>query len=338
MSKLYKILENDAILVNKKIKLDDLLEKHIIISGASGLIGINLLMAIKEFNKNKTIKQLPKVTAIFQNEIPNYFKEILDFKNLIIKRGDIADPSFVESLDEADYIVHAAGYGQPGKFMQDKIKTIAINTTATIWLLKKLKSNGKFLFISTSELYSGAKPPHNEETIGTTTPQHPRACYIEGKRCGEAICMAYRNQGYDVKIARLALAYGPGTKKGDSRVLNQLIEKGLKGDIPLLDKGESERTYCYIEDAIEMLLCILFYGSNSVYNVGGTSNVTILALAKMIANITGSKVILGENSIIGSPDNVKLDLSRTLSEFPRKFIDLKDGLTKTINYQKEIYE
>jgi nucleoside-diphosphate-sugar epimerase len=201
-----------------------------------------------------------------------------------------------------------------------------------------MKDKGKYLYISTSEVYSGATPPYKETDIGTTTPQHPRACYIEGKRCGEAICMAYKEQGYDVKIARLALAYGKGTKKGDTRVLNQLIEQALTtGRIKLLDDGSAQRTYCYVEDACEMMLDILFKGKDVVYNVGGFSETTIADLAHQIAHITDTYVELGDKPLNGSPENVKLDMSKTLAEFPRNFVTLSDGLLETIEYQKTLY-
>ena len=238
-----------------------------------------------------------------------------------------------------DYIIHAAGYGQPQMFGKDKAKTIEINTELTDWLLRThLKKTGSFMFISSSEVYSGVQGPHSEDMIGTTSPQHPRACYIEGKRCGEAICMAYKEQGYDVKIARLALAYGPGTKKGDTRVLNQFIEQALTmGRILLMDKGEAERTYCYVGDAAEMILDILFKGKDVVYNVGGLSEVTIANLAALIATMTGVDFILGNKSLEGSPPDVRLDLRKTLREFPRDFVSLYDGLNNTIEYQKHLY-
>jgi UDP-glucuronate decarboxylase len=162
-------------------------------------------------------------------------------------------------LNKSQYCIYAGGYGQPQMFSKDKLETIRMNTEDVSKLFDCLDEGGKYLYISTSEVYSGATPPYKETDIGTTTPQHPRACYIEGKRCGEAICMAYKEQGYDVKIARLALAYGPGTKKGDTRVLNELIEQALTtGRIKLRDDGSAKRTYCYVEDACEMMLNILF--------------------------------------------------------------------------------
>jgi len=101
----------------------------------------------QEVRKDFYYPQLPQPKL--SQDVPN---GQFNFENLQIKKGDIADIDFVNSLEEADYIIHAAGYGQPGKFLQDKIKTIAINTTATMSLLKKLNSDGKFLFISTSEI------------------------------------------------------------------------------------------------------------------------------------------------------------------------------------------
>ncbi len=250
-----------------------------------------------------------------------------------VKCDDLSDIPY-----EVDYIIHAAGYGQPLKFSLDKIKTIEINTRGTARLLSSLKSDGKFVFVSTSEVYSGAPSPHKETDIGTTTPQHPRACYIEGKRCGEAICMAYREMGFKVKIARLALAYGPGTKKGDARVINQFIEKALtKGEITMLDKGESRRTYCYVDDAAELIIDILFRGKKDVYNVGGFSEESIRELADTIGFMTKANVTLGEKTLEGSPDSVKLDMTRTLEEFPRSFTSMYTGLIRTIDYQKKLY-
>jgi len=240
---------------------------------------------------------------------------------------------------EFDFLIYGSGYGQPQMFGKDKVRTIEINTNSLSYFIRKVKKGGKILFISSSEVYSGAPSPHKETDIGTTTPQHPRACYIEGKRCGEAICMAYKEQGYDVKIARLALAYGPGTKKYDTRVINELIEKGLKGDINLLDDGSAIRTYCYVDDAVNMMLDILFKGKDCVYNVGGNSTISIKDLAQKIGDINKCNVIWGTSiGLVGAPTDVKLDMTKTLTEFPRTFVSLDEGLKRTIEYQKQLYE
>ena len=286
--------------------------KKLLITGAYGLVGSN-------------------ICKVLERDYP----EIEVYK---IKFDEGIAIATEEKFDGMDYIIHAAGYGQPQIFGKDKLKTIEINTEYTNHLFKSLKKGGKFLFISSSEIYSGASSPHKETDIGTTTPQHPRACYIEGKRCGEAICMAYKEQGYDVKIARLALAYGPGTKKHDTRVLNEFIEQALtKKEISMLDEGSSIRTYCYIDDAVDILLNILFKGKETVYNVGGESTVSILELAQRISGITGATYSIGKKTLKGAPDDVKVCMNRYIAEFPRELVSLNDGLKRTIEYQKELY-
>lgn len=283
------------------------MKKHIVITGAYGLVGST-------------------ICKIIENKYPKF--------KLIKIKCDF-DSSKIKSVD---YIIHCAGYGQPQMFGKDKVKTLMINTQDTNRLFQLLKPEGKFVFISSSEVYSGAIPPHTEEMIGTTTPQHARACYIEAKRCGEAITGAYREQGYDAKIARLALAYGEGTKKHDTRVLNELIEQALtKGVIKLKDTGSAIRTYCYVEDAADMIVDILMNGTQPVYNVGGISTVSIRDLALMIGKITGVQVILGDTPLEGAPSSVRLNITRTLWEFPRTFVTLEEGLIRTIEYQKQLY-
>ena len=168
--------------------------------------------------------------------------------------------------------------------MENQVKTLKINTIGTFNLLEKLLPEGKFMFISSSEVYSGlSTPPHRENEIGTTNTTHPRSCYIEAKRCGEAICNAYRAMGIQAKSARLSLAYGPGTRPNDMRVINSFIQKALiQGYINLMDQGLAFRTYCYISDAMEIMWNILVKGKEPVYNVGGFSKVTIAELAKLI--------------------------------------------------------
>lgn len=239
----------------------------------------------------------------------------------------------------ADYVIFASGYGQPAKFSENKLGTINLNIIGLQRAFKCLKLGGKLLYVSSSEVYSGAPSPHKETDIGTTTPQHPRACYIEGKRCGEAICMAYKEQGYDVKIARLALAYGPGTKKGDTRVLNQFIESILTtGEIHMKDNGSAVRTYGYIDDVVKQLLFVLFESKYCVYNVGGESTISIRDLAFKIQDITGGAVIMGTKPLEGAPDIVRLDLTKLHREMNYYLTPIEEGLKRTIEYQKELYE
>jgi UDP-glucuronate decarboxylase len=254
----------------------------------------------------------------------------------------LAHGSFTEDLLKADIVLHCAGYGQPSRFTYDPISTIQVNTDLTINLIRSTKCGGTFLFCSSSEIYSGLHKLASESDIGTTTPQHPRSAYIEGKRAGEAIVHAYHSMGDNAMSARIALAYGPGTKKHDTRVLNQFIEKALvQKKIELLDSGEAIRTYCYIDDVVETLWSIVLRGKQEVYNVGGYSVTSIANLAKRIGYLTEAEVIIPKtsNSVVGAPSEVRMDLTRTKMAFWKtEYVNLDEGLKRTIEYQRGLYE
>jgi UDP-glucuronate decarboxylase len=316
--------------------------KTIMITGASGIIGTHFLYALNSIQRESGIRV--KVIAIVNRGIPEHLALLSNDTSIEFLVGDLAAESFVRNLPAADFIIHAATYGQPGMFLEHPEITIKLNTYVTLALFERvLTQNGKLLFISTSEIYSGlSNPPFSEMQIGTSTPNHPRACYIEAKRCGEAIVNVYRKKGYNAKSARLCLAYGPGTRSGDRRVLNNFIEKALvANEIRLLDKGDAKRTYCYVSDAVHMMWRILLEGKECVYNVAGYSTVTIAELARLVGEISDVNVIFPDkdaDGIPGAPEDVRLDISRYSSEFGiREFLDLENGLKNTIDWQRSLY-
>ena len=259
---------------------------------------------------------------------------------------DILLHEFMPRLSEpqqADVIIHAAGYGQPTKFMADQIATLRLNTSVVMDLDHYLVPGGRALFISSSEVYSGNTwTPHTESMIGTTDPQHPRGAYIEGKRCGEAIAAALNSAEKTYKIARVSLSYGPGTRTNDDRVLYQFIGQALtSGVIQPKDGGWARRTYNYVSDAVEMIFNVLLRGKHLVYNIGGPSTVTIRDLATLIALGTGAHAMFPESTgqaDASAPAAVRSSIDRYMIEFGKTdFVDIEEGLRRTIEWQKLIY-
>lgn len=330
--KIKSVLENDCEIICKSIDFSLLSNKTILITGATGLLGVYFLTCLKIISEN--ISGV-KIVAVFRTSFPEYFNDN-EFKNISIYKGDISDYNFVAKLPNADFIIHAAGYGQPMKFMNEPEKTLKINTFSTFLLFDKLNTAGHFLFISSSEVYSGLPVAlYNEDQIGTTNTDHARACYIEGKRGGEAICNAYRLNGIKASSIRLGHTYGPGTKTGDKRAILSFIEKALDGKIVMLDNGELIRTYCYISDAIEIMWDVLFSCKDPLYNLGGISQTSIAGLAQIIAEIMKVPLIIPQqtSSVAGAPGEVRLDMKKVNNEFGKvNFVSLEDGLKKTIEW------
>jgi nucleoside-diphosphate-sugar epimerase len=333
------VIAKDAAEICERVNLAALSDKTILVTGASGLLGTYFLATLAHLKKNGTSL---KVIAQVRSEPAPHTAEIIKRGGFKLAQVNLADHEECFSLPEADVIIHSAGYAQPAIFMANPAATFQVNTTATAALLQKLKPGGSFLFVSSSEIYSGLKKSlATESDIGTTTPLHPRASYIEGKRGGETICNAYRSKGVRAVSARLALAYGPGTRKNDKRALNSFIEKALcHKRIELMDAGKAIRTYCYVSDAVELMWQAALHGTQPVYNIGGHSTVTIGELAKLVGKITNVPVSFPatQAEVAGAPEEVRLDLTRAETEFLKSnYVSLEDGLRVTIEWQRGLY-
>ncbi len=330
------IIEEDIERIWNDINLECLKGKSVLLTGATGLIGTYIIYTLLKFNSNKNNRV--QIHLVVHDELPSHLSFLQNEEMIKIYSGDLSEYSFCNSLPCCDYIIHAAGYGQPGKFMNNKIKTIRLNTVVTDVLLSKVKKNGRFLFISTSEIYSGSEDiPYKESSRGLTMPDHGRACYIEGKRCGEAICHAWEDLGTTVRIARVALAYGPGVRSSDKRVLYNFIQKGLHGRIELMDSGSAVRVYCYVADTVVHLWNIFLYGKESTYNVGGTSKTTIRQLAENIGDILQVPVCLPQElkALEEAPREVYLDMEKMINEFGnRTYVSLEDGIRRTVQWYR----
>jgi nucleoside-diphosphate-sugar epimerase len=308
--------------------------KDVLVTGASGIIGNYLQTYLSCLSVNRRPKSITLISKSGEFSFPIA-------PNVKIEKIDLTSREDLRKLNSFDSIFHAAGYGQPGKFLVDPFKTIGLNTWVTELLIEKTNPSGDFIFFSSSEVYSGnPKFTYNEFDIGTTTTTHPRAPYIEGKRTGETLThIAGSTMDINSKSLRIALIYGPGAKSDDQRVLYSFIRQALQSkQIAMKDPGQAIRTYGYVLNAISQILAVTFFGEKGIYNIGGDSRITILELAHLVASITNASVIVPEELgafLKEAPSNVELDLSKVLNlghQIP--FVSMRDGLSTTINWMK----
>ena len=96
------------------------------------------------------------------------------------------------------------------------------------------KNDARVFYASSSEVYGDSEVfPTPESYEGRVDPLGPGACYEEGKRFGEALCKAYRDQyGLDVRIARVFNSYGPRLRAGGlyGRVVSRFLLQASKGE------------------------------------------------------------------------------------------------------------
>lgn len=330
-----RIFVEDSNYLLNRIALQNMNNMRVLITGSSGLIGKNILNFFDHILKSGNFMfEVDALSKHYEQEAGQYHQ------NIHFQSGDLNSGLERFSLKKYDLIIHAATYAQPAKFIAQAPETLYLNGPILLELLKHLQDGGTFLFLSTSEIYSGSNSSSNTELdIGRIPIQSPRSAYIYGKIFGEVTLLQLKEE-FRIRIGRVALSYGPGTKLKDSRVLNQLISRGLNEHrVELADAGNAFRTYCYVRDTLEMLLKVAFLGESEIYNIGGDSSLTIRELGSEIARILEVPFSFPSEieSYLEAPNRVKIDISKYENEFgPMHFINISDGLKKTIEWQKEM--
>jgi len=327
------IFEEDSQYLVNKLTLPNLDGSRILLTGSSGLIGINILNFLNTLLvSNRFAFAVDALSMNPRSDEPKFHQ------NIHFKTGDLSLGVKNFNLQKYNYIIHAATYGQPGKFTAQPMETLILNGQLVIELAKHLDTKGTFLFLSTSEIYVGsASNPNIETDLGKVPIQSPRAAYVYGKIFGE-VALLQLQEKFQVRIGRVALSYGPGTKAVDARVLNELINRGItQGKIELRDSGNAVRTYCYVRDTIEMLLNVAFVGRSEIYNVGGNSVLTIRELGEQISRILNVPFSFStiDSNLQDAPDQVNLNIAKYESEFGKmQFVPLSKGLQRTISWQE----
>ncbi len=332
--KLYDILKDEYDKIEIKFDITQLRGKTFLITGSNGLIGSNLVNFLYDLNRKNNLN-LHIIAHSFS--APVFWLPQDD--NIIYLNSDLTNET---SILDFDFLIHTATYGQPKKFIQNKLGTVKLNTETLIKLLEKSKKNkAKVLFISSSEIYGQVPPeinPVKESYFGNVNTLSERAVYAESKRIAETICNIFAQDGLWVKIVRLAIAYGPGVKYSDSRFMNEFIKRALDEDsLTMMDSGSAIRCFCFISDMIEMILNTMFASKEILYNLSGIDNKTILEVAQLITENLNVplKLPVKEEKICGTPSQLALSNDKYCSEFNKHdFITFERGLKKTIEWIK----
>lgn len=302
---------------------------RILITGGAGFLGSHL--------SKRLLKEGHEVICM-DNFFTGRKRNILDLvenSNFEMMRHDVTDPFKVE----CDQIYNLACPASPVHYQYNAIKTIKTSVMGAINCLGLAKRvNARVFQASTSEVYGDPSVhPQPEAYWGNVNPIGIRSCYDEGKRCAETLFMDYRRQnGVDVRIARIFNTYGPNMCPDDGRVVSNFIVQALQGhDITVYGEGEQTRSFCYCDDLIEGFIRMMNQDETiGPMNIGNPSEFTILELAEKVINLTGSQSkIIHEALPSDDPKQRQPDITqaRQVLDWEPKY-SLDEGLKPTIAY------
>lgn len=341
MDKLIRV--NESKLYRESIKkiASELPEKkgNVLITGATGLIGSCMADVLLEANKDGSCFN---IYVLGRNEEKIMSRFYCNSVHIIAQN---ITETF--SIDNMDYIIHAASNADPKSYALYPAETILTNVIGAKNVLEYCKNKKtRALLTSTFEVYGELKKDiYSEEDYGLLDYNQIRSCYPESKRVAELLFRTYHDE-YDVDcvIARLASIYGPTMSETDSKAHAQFIRNAIRGEnIVLKSEGLQKRTYCYLMDAVSGLFTVLFKGNKGeAYNVANSNSVaTIANVAKTVAEIAGTEVVFDipdeiEKKGFSKPLNCVLNSRKLESLGWSGKYDLRTGLYETISILKEI--
>ena len=203
---------------------------------------------------------------------------------------------------------------------------------------------GKLVFLGSSCIYPKFAPqPMQEKDLLTGPLEETNQWYAIAKIAGIKMCQAYRRQyGFAAISLMPTNLYGPGDNftPVNSHVIPGLMrrfhEARLSGDAAVVvwGGGTALREFLHVDDmARATLACLDRYDEDEIINIGSGEEITIAALATLMAKVTGftGAIVFDPTKPDGTPRKT-LDVSRLKALGWRPSLSLEQGLAQTYQW------
>ena len=273
-----------------KIKINNFFDKKkILITGASGFVGQNLIKNLSKYNSN--------IVALYANKKLKFINS-----NIKLIKCDLTKkiPKKISKI-KFDIIIHLAGPKADRKSMKDESKIltgILIDKNIIELAIKnKVKT---FFYASTAGVYDTRIKTFNEKKISLN--YNSDGLYGFSKLLGEEILLKSFKKS-NLKICRFFSIYGK-----NSKTIINFWEKKIKNNhnIEIWGDGKTIRSWLHINDAISGIIQILVYPNKNIFfNLGSYEKLTLNRIFKIIKSkyVNSKSKIKYKMSINSGPKN-----------------------------------
>src|ERR1700744_40248 len=307
---------------------------RVLVTGGAGFLGSHLC--------DRLIRDGHDVLCVdnFFTGSKQNIAHLLNHPYFELMRHDVTFPLYVE----VNRIFNFACPASPVHYQHDPVQTTKTSVHGAINMLGLAKrTHARILQASTSEVYGDPEVhPQREEYWGRVNPIGFRSCYDEGKRCAETLFFDYHRQNnLDIKVVRIFNTYGPRMHPNDGRVVSNFIVQALRGeDITIYGDGSQTRSFCYVDDLIEVITRMMNSEAGFVgpVNIGNPVEHPMLQLAERVIALVGGKSKLVFRPLPSDdPRQRQPDIALAKEKLgwePR--VSLDDGLRETIAYFRQL--
>ncbi|MEV5598609.1 UDP-glucuronic acid decarboxylase family protein [Streptomyces sp. NPDC052496] len=259
--------------------------KHAVVTGGAGFVGSHLCTAL--------LAQGTSVTCVddLSTGAQENVAQLRGMPGFRFVEADVTEP--FEVGREVDLVLHFASPASPADYLRLPLHTLDTGSLGTRNALAVARAHGaRFILASTSEVYGDPQQhPQSETYWGNVNPVGPRSVYDEAKRFGEAMTTAEAGtHGTDTGIVRLFNTYGPRMRGHDGRAVPTFIRQALAGEpLTVTGDGLQTRSLCHVDDTVRGILAAAASDLRGPVNLGNPIEITMLELAHLIIELTGSR-------------------------------------------------
>ncbi|MDF3139838.1 MULTISPECIES: UDP-glucuronic acid decarboxylase family protein [unclassified Streptomyces] len=306
--------------------------RHIVVTGGAGFLGSHLCERLLERGYEVTCMDN------FSTGSMENLSRCLEDPHFTLLEMDVTEKVWCHAPVTA--VAHLACPASPQDYLRLPLETLRACSLGTLNALTFAQEKGaRFLYASTSETYGDPEVhPQPENYWGRVNPVGPRSVYDEGKRFGESATMTYlRYHGLSAGIVRIFNTYGPRMRTNDGRAVPAFVTQALRGErLTVYGTGTQTRSFCYVDDLVTGLVHALESDHAGPINLGNPTEVTILELARLVADISEAETEISYGPAMqDDPVRRKPDISyarELLGWSPT--VSLEEGLRRTIEWFK----
>jgi dTDP-glucose 4,6-dehydratase len=307
----------------------------ILVTGGAGFVGsafVRLLIAETDWR----VVNLDKLT--YAGNLEN-LKAVEQNPRYEFVRGDICEAGVVEeAVRGADAVVHFAAESHVDRSILSPEPVVRTNLHGTFTLLDAARrlGTGKFVHVSTDEVYGSLEPPAEATE---DFPLNPSSPYSASKAGSDLLARSYYvTYRMPVSITRASNNYGP--HQFPEKLIPLMIANALEErPLPVYGDGMQIRDWLYVDDHCRGLLAVLRKGrAGEIYNIGGNRSLPNLEVVHKLLAATGKpeSLIQYVQDRPGHDRRYALSsekLTRETGWEPR--VDFESGLARTIAWYRE---
>ena len=261
----------------------------ILVTGGAGFIGANFVRFLLRHRPDYRVLNVDSLT--YSGNLENLAGIDADPRYRFVK-ADFRDAGAMAPLmEQADAVVHMAAESHVDRSILDSTPFVQTNIAGTQVLLdaaRKASRAGRFLYVSTDEVYGSLPLEAKDAKFTEETPLSPNSPYAASKTGGDLLARAYHHTfGMDIVTTRCSNNFGP--YQFPEKVIPLFVTNLIEGrKVPLYGDGLNVRDWLHVDDHCEAILAVLERGvSGEVYNIGGNNERSNLELTHSILELMG---------------------------------------------------